>query len=498
MQKRTITHSWGVGLSHEQSAFLRKTLGDDHELFLLPPGTMRTLDVKKEAPPFILWMDSACGNELEQLPDTLVHGIAATPKVLLLNNGYSLKDIESACDNGFSDILRPPLSRERIVDIMRRALEAHALHHDMECMTREIMLERELLERKNEILSFLVGFLANASESLDLNYLLQTAYISLERLLPVRGMHAVLWEQNTEGAPLISLHIGAPETSKAHGMWREVLLEHARNAIGPAFAVTEINRLHLHGQTDAAAESPPDGGSQLLLPLISGNERLGLLLLVTAMERHLGRDQALALDSAMRHFSLSIKNARRFRQMQMFADYDALTRVHSRRHFEAKLDEEMERLSRYGEPLSMIMLDIDHFKLVNDTRGHHVGDIVLREVASIIAESIRTTDYCARYGGEEFVVLLPHTGCQKAFSLSERIRSQVATHTFLADGGAPLNITISLGLSSLTGESLKNKQALICEADAALYAAKENGRNMVCVAPQVDNVRYFSHIEKMT
>jgi diguanylate cyclase (GGDEF)-like protein len=134
----------------------------------------------------------------------------------------------------------------------------------------------------------------------------------------------------------------------------------------------------------------------------------------------------------------------------------------------------------------MIMLDIDNFKRINDTHGHHVGDIALREVASIVAQTIRTTDYCARYGGEDFAILLPHTEHKKAVALAERIRKKVAVHTFLMDGDTPLNLTASLGVSSLTSRSMKNRQALICEADAALYAAKKNGKNRVCLSPQVE------------
>ena len=493
LQKKTTTQSWGIGLKPEQAAFLRRALGREHELVLLPSGSLSgslngadDTSLLDSSQPFVLWMSSACAKELEQASDAVVQHLAAAPKVLLLDSGYSLEDFESADDYGFTDILRPALSRERVADIMRRSLETHALHHDMECMTREILLERELLERKNEILEFLVGFLANATESLDLTYLLQTAYSGLKKLLPVRAMHAVLWEHSEECSPLLSLHICAPEGSSAHQAWRETLLEHARHMIGPAFAVTEISRLHLQDQSKQWAARLPDEKNILALPLICGSEHLGVLMLVTSMERHLGRDQALALDSAIRHFALSLKNAQRFRQMQMFADYDALTKVHCRRHFETRLNEEVERLTRYDESVSMIMLDIDNFKQINDTHGHHIGDIVLREVASIMAQTIRATDYCARYGGEEFVILLPHTEHKKATALAKRIRKKIAAHTFLVDGGAPLHLTASLGLSSMSSRSMKNKQALICEADAALYAAKKSGKNCVIISRQAD------------
>lgn len=485
LQRKIITQSWGIGLNDEQRSFLRNTFGEEHELVSLAPGDMQTMSFEDVPRPFALWMASSCGRELAHLPDALARHIATIPRALLLSPGYSLEDFESACDCGVTDILRPPLSRERIADIMCRSLEAHALQYDMECMTREILLERELLERKNEILSFLVGFLADTTKSLDLGCLLQKAYANLAKFLPVCGMHAVLWERGNKDSALVSLHICAPEKSKAHEAWRETLLEHARRSVGPAPAVTEINQLRLPDQKEQWAM--PGEHSLLTLPLVCDNESLGLLILMGTMERHLGRDQAMALDSAIQHFSLSVKNAGRFRQMQMFADYDALTGVHSRRHFEVRLDQELERRSRYGETLSMIMLDIDHFKQINDTYGHHVGDIALREIASILARTIRATDYCARYGGEEFVILLPHTGYKKTMVLAERLRKRIAAHTFLADGGTPLNLMVSLGVSSLTGDSLKKRREdLIREADNALYIAKTTGRNRTCVSSQLE------------
>lgn len=405
----------------------------------------------------------------------------SAPKVVLLNEEYSLADFEAACDNGVTEILRPPLARERIADTMRRALEAAAVHHDMECMAREILLERELLERKNEILGFLVNFLTQSTESLELSTMLQNAYQGLARLLPLRSLHAVLWEQNSgDGPPALSLYSCAPENSPASAAWREALLEQARRVLGPDFAVTEIQRLHLNEQSEDWAHSLPEDGALLALPLICDTEQLGVLMLLTAMERHLGKDQAMALDSAMRHFSLILKNARRFKVMQRHADYDALTNVHSRRHFETRLEEEMQRFTRYGDPLSMIMLDIDHFKSVNDTRGHHVGDIVLREVGRLVAENIRSMDYCARYGGEEFAILLPHTGHKKALQLAERMRKKIAAHSFQVEGGEPMRITASLGVSGLIKGTDKSKLDLVCEADAALYEAKSSGRNRTC------------------
>lgn len=484
LQKKLLTQSWAIGTDTEQTSSLRKALGDEHELILLSVEDVRHMP-KNDIPgsPFVLWLSLAAAKNLAEFPNSFAQQLADTPKVLLLGKQCLPADFEFACDYECADILRYPLAANRIANIMRKALEAQLMQSDMECMAREIVLERELLERKNEILSFLVEFLAKATESVDLEHLLQTAYSGLKDFIPLYAMHAVFWDRGNDGSSLLSLHICAPESSKAHEIWREKLLEQARNVIGNNFAVEEITRLKLAGQIKRPSQLP-DEKHVLVLPLISGEEPFGALLLETVTDRHLGRDQAVALDSAIRHFSLNVKNAKKFRQMQMYADYDALTKVHSRRHFENRLDEELARLARYNGTLSMLMLDIDHFKKVNDTYGHHSGDIVLREVAAIVAGSIRSTDYCARYGGEEFIILLPNTSIKMAMTLAERIRCQVAAHNFVVDDNASLNITVSLGLSCLTGDWMKNKQALICEADAALYEAKKSGRNCIAVAPK--------------
>ena len=464
-------------MTREQEDLLRANLGDGHRL--VPHQGLRAALREKE-PPFMLWLSASGLRELAALPARRRRELEDAPKALLLEEGYSMDDFEAACDLGVTDIVRPPLVKERIVDIMRRALEMRSIYTDIECMSREISVERELLERKNGILAFLVSFLTNSTESLDIDDLLQSAFTDLGKLLPVMSLHAALWEDGENGAAEVSLFVAAPESAPVHYAWKRTLLEHAYRSSCPRSAELRTKKLRLPGQPDDATGTPPDTGALLCLPLVCGQERLGILLLQTALESRLGRDQALALDSALRHFSLTVKNARRFRQLQMHADFDALTRVHSRRHFEHRMEEEMRRFARYGESLSMIMIDIDHFKAVNDTYGHHVGDQVLREVAAQLAAGIRDTDYCARFGGEEFAVLLPHTDGKKAHALAERMRKRIARHTVFADNETPMRVTVSMGVASLARGDEADRHALLCNADAALYAAKSGGRNRTC------------------
>lgn len=158
---------------------------------------------------------------------------------------------------------------------------------------------------------------------------------------------------------------------------------------------------------------------------------------------------------------------------------DSLTGVFNRRYLDNRLAEELGRSRRYGFALSAIFLDIDHFKHVNDTHGHPVGDVVLAGVAEIISGGLRDTDVAARYGGEEFIVLTPHTAQQGATDLAQRLIDAIQAHTFLLpDAPASLRITGSAGVSTFGGGDTEAK-ALLDTADRNLYQAKRQGRNRV-------------------
>lgn len=159
--------------------------------------------------------------------------------------------------------------------------------------------------------------------------------------------------------------------------------------------------------------------------------------------------------------------------LQTLADTDTLTRLPNRRKFDAVLATEVSRAQRHAAPLTFIMLDIDHFKAVNDTYGHQVGDSVLVELTMLLSTHIREHDIFARWGGEEFAILATHSDCEGTKLLAEKLRMLIAEHTFHSVG----HLTISLGLASYQpGESI---EALLARADKALYKAKHAGRNRV-------------------
>ena len=159
--------------------------------------------------------------------------------------------------------------------------------------------------------------------------------------------------------------------------------------------------------------------------------------------------------------------------MSYLANTDGLTRVSNRRHLEMLLEEEEKRAARYGNPFCVLLLDIDHFKSVNDAFGHDVGDKVLREMADLLFTSVRSVDHVGRWGGEEFLIVLPEVGLEEARASAVRLRGLIEAHAFEPAG----TVTASFGVAEFSrGEGL---DVLIRRADAALYGAKQEGRNSV-------------------
>lgn len=168
-------------------------------------------------------------------------------------------------------------------------------------------------------------------------------------------------------------------------------------------------------------------------------------------------------------------------QIEQLAITDELTGVANRRYFLQRYEEEIDRARRYNSNLSVIMLDIDHFKDVNDTFGHPVGDIVLKEVARLLSANIRTSDLIARYGGEEFVILIPSMNMEEAARAAEKLRVVVEVNHIMMEG-PDVQVTVSAGVAdieSIMDEKGSIKDKLLRNADKALYSAKETGRNRV-------------------
>ena len=187
-------------------------------------------------------------------------------------------------------------------------------------------------------------------------------------------------------------------------------------------------------------------------------------------------------DEKERSANLAQKLKKRNEELRKMALMDGLTGLYNHRHFQDSMDKEISRATRYSRPLSVIMFDLDHFKIVNDSYGHRAGDIVLKQVSAKVQEMVRANDIAARYGGEEFMIILPETELKGAAVLAERIRVAVEEMEIVADT-QKIKVTVSLGVSTcLPGEKKVSKTEILDAADAALYNSKDNGRNKLSLA----------------
>jgi two-component system, cell cycle response regulator len=167
-------------------------------------------------------------------------------------------------------------------------------------------------------------------------------------------------------------------------------------------------------------------------------------------------------------------------RLQTMAVQDELTSLYNYRYLHTRLGEEFKRAERYREPLACVMLDIDHFKRINDRFGHDAGDTVLREVAARLRKAVREVDVVTRYGGEEFLLVLPSTNFSGALAVADRAWRSVGGEPFFI-GGSSEKITISIGVAVFPSRDIKSKDQLIKAADRALYQSKNEGRDRICV-----------------
>lgn len=218
---------------------------------------------------------------------------------------------------------------------------------------------------------------------------------------------------------------------------------------------------------------------RLFAPLIIGSEYIGNLSLYTTKRSAFSPESENIIRLLAADLSMVLKLMLLYNETRQLSITDGLTKLYNNRYFKEIFEREFERAKRFNKDLSLILLDIDHFKSINDNYGHVQGDSVLKEIGSILKDSTRKIDIVARYGGEEFAILSNDTSLNNTCILAEKIRKNVESYAFRTEK-QPLRVTISLGVASLAADA-HNIMDLIEMADSSLYQAKEGGRNKVCV-----------------
>ncbi len=221
----------------------------------------------------------------------------------------------------------------------------------------------------------------------------------------------------------------------------------------------------------------------LIVPL-RGREREAGVMWVFAEGRDFGADDIERTRIIASYAEVALHNAERYYQAKERAFIDDVTEVYNARFLLQASEHEVQRAARYEKPLSVLFLDLDRFKLVNDQYGHLIGSQTLRKLSQVLSSCIRQIDTLARYGGDEFTILLIDTTHEAGLAVAERIRRTVAETPFEGEGGEPIHLTISVGVSTFPGHG-RDRTELLDKADKAMYRAKSHGRNCVCSAAEL-------------
>jgi diguanylate cyclase (GGDEF)-like protein len=230
---------------------------------------------------------------------------------------------------------------------------------------------------------------------------------------------------------------------------------------------------------------PGGQGTALAFPLICRNRTVGVLVAIDPMPSKtapsLGPTVVLALRTVLEPCAIALDNALALQRAEALSVTDDLTRLYNSRYLNLVLRREAKRASRSGRPLSLLFLDLDGFKQVNDSHGHLAGSRALVEAAAIIRSCARETDVVARFGGDEFALILPDTGRDGAFSVAARIRERLGSAQFLQSDGLALHLTASIGLATLP-DAAGSAEELLRAADTAMYKVKAAGKDGIHIA----------------
>ena len=381
-----------------------------------------------------------------------------------------------------SEVAIPLLVRDQIVGVLD--LQSEQLDHFDAGMIDLLTLfsTQASMALENARLYSLERRRADQLEAINAVARQTTAVLDLDELLTVVCHLLLEWSRVDHVAVLMvegeTLRMRAHEGRLTPNLAADAMLSPgaglAARALTSGRSIIENNVSEVEGYIAGFAETQ----SEICVPLIFFGEKMGVLALDAARKNAFDSDDRQPLESVADICAAAIQNANNFDRMKQLAYVDGLTGIHNRRFFEMRIVEELERAGRFQGRMSAIMVDIDHFKKLNDEFGHLLGDEILRSVSSILKQQLRKMDMVCRYGGDEFAILVPETAGENAIRVAEKLRRQVETHHF---PGVPRPVTISCGVADYPTHGI-TRDEVMAAADSALYTAKQAGRNRVASA----------------
>jgi len=326
---------------------------------------------------------------------------------------------------------------------------------------RQLVLQNTVWQRRHNQARALIDLMAEFNQVMVLRAVLERLSLGLSRFFAGDAVAIWVWPAPQGDLELAAQVAGSfPARISSSDPWVQQVL---------AAGATPTRYPWIH-------EALPS----MAMPLLDAQGRIiGIVVLTSTRRSDYSSEEHAFLRTVIAHAAMAIQNAAAYERTDALSRTDGLTGLQNRREFDRILEQHVERARRAGHPLSLMMIDIDHFKHINDERGHQTGDLALRQLSALIQSvPVRPADAAFRFGGEEFAVLLTETEKPDAMARAEYLRALAANTTFLANG---LRLTVSLGVATFPADGL-DAAGLVSAADRALYQAKNAGRNRVHAA----------------
>ena len=380
------------------------------------------------------------------------------------------------------ELFMPLISRERLIAILvlgkrqsgRYSLEDFNLLEEVTnrvAVSMEKEYLREQLRQREEELSLLNRSSAIITSSLDIQEIFDSFIGELKKLIDVHWASIILVEENELHVLALSSradpNFHLEDRMPIQGSFTEWVVTHKKPLVEPDLAQrTSVTIGEYHGKQGIR--------SVACLPLITEGEAIGSLIITSRKPNALSQQHVKLLEQLTSQIAIAVENAQLYAKAEEQARIDEVTGLLNRRSLDEMIASEIGRHSRYGGIFSLLILDLDSFKVFNDKYGHLAGDGILRQVGNTMKNAIRSADQAFRYGGDEFAILLPQTNVDAAHRVAERVRKQVAAKV----KGGDIPITASLGLATWPADGISTNEIIVA-ADTALYRAKGNGGNQI-------------------
>lgn len=428
------------------------------------------LNIERSKFDFILLDEDLCNINKFNIIKRLNSGI--TDYLILIGRNPDAKEVLNMIQaKGVFAYLHKPIDFQYMESILKKGLKKKKLEKD-----------REYLKEKSRELNFLNELTTLIGATLDPKKIIDTVVTRVSNIVPVNTTTLLF---SSKEKIYITMNSNICLNDSVINDIKEEIIKNYTKIMGSKMSSEEIIfELKNNGElikNNKVVLIPSSKKTLLNQPLTVNEQKLGIVSFARFSDKGFKKNQVRLLSTLSNQTALALKNASEHCEINELASIDSLTKTFNHRVFHDLLEREFNRYKRYKNSLSLIMLDIDYFKNVNDSWGHQIGDQILKELAFLITQCIRQIDIIARYGGEEFAIILPETSIEHAYILAERMRKKIASHRFNYFKKS-LSITISLGVSNSSSLRIKDKDGLIYSADEALYLAKRKGRNQTCIS----------------